>query len=124
MYQILSLDDARVTRTMVQISLKDKNLQVDTVETPEEALDMIAQKRYDLLIVDYMMPSMTGIDFMKNVRQTCDYKTTPFFMLTAEDGEHLKEAAKSLDAKAWINKPFTPQELKSLVYSILEPTQD
>lgn len=123
MFQILSLDDAKVTRTMVKISLKANDRHVDTVEVPETALEMIQQKQYDLLIVDYMMPSMTGLEFIDQVRQLPAYEKTPFIMLTAEDGEHLKIRAKQLNAKAWIDKPFTPQQLKATVSTILNQTK-
>lgn len=120
MYQILSLDDSKVIRTMVKVSLKDALLAVDTVEKPMDALQMIEEKQYDLLIVDYRMPGMTGLDFMEQVRQNPSYAEIPFFMLTAEDGEDLKIRAQSLDAKAWIDKPFTPKQLKKLVFDILQ----
>lgn len=118
--RILTIDDAPVIRSLIQMTLKSNNLEVDVADCADAAKHMALQNHYKLFIVDYMMPEKTGIDFIKSIRKIPEYENTPILMLTAESGEDIKAQAKQLKVSAWINKPFQPQTLLKLVNKIVD----
>jgi two-component system, chemotaxis family, chemotaxis protein CheY len=65
------------------------------------------------------MPVMDGITFLKNVKAHPSYRFTPVIMLTTEAGEDKKQAGRAAGAKAWIVKPFQPQNMLDAVSKLI-----
>lgn len=121
MPRILTVDDSPVIRNLVKITLESNDRwDVDTAESPDEAKRFCMGHQYDLFVVDYMMPGETGIEFIEYIRQCDNYQNTPILMLTSESSSEIKSQAKSLNVRAWINKPFQPQTLIKLVSQFLD----
>ena len=118
--KILIVDDSKMLRDMLVYSLNEGGYEniteaIDGIDGLEQAKNI----QYDLLIVDYNMPNMNGIEMIKAIRKLENYKTIPIFMLTTERSEDLKQEAKSAGATGWITKPFVPEQLLKAVNTVL-----
>ncbi|NPA72866.1 MAG: response regulator [Gammaproteobacteria bacterium] len=120
MLNILILDDARVIRALLKLTLESDGHTVDSAASLSEALLFSEQNQYDLIIADYMLEEgETGLDFLRQLNESDQNSKTPAIMLSAEDGIDSKAQAKALGVKAWIKKPFTPLGMLKLVYAVL-----
>jgi two-component system chemotaxis response regulator CheY len=120
MFRILAVDDQAVTRKLVSMILKSKGCQVEDVESAQLALDRVEEQAYDLIVTDYRMPEMNGIELVKELKKVADTKHIPIIMITAEDSETLKNQAEGAGIDAWMPKPFKPNELLSVVERLLK----
>jgi two-component system chemotaxis response regulator CheY len=119
--KILIVDDSKMLRDMLVYSLNEGGYEniteaIDGIDGLEQAKNI----QYDLLIVDYNMPNMNGIDMIKEVKKLSNYKNIPIFMLTTESSESLKQEAKQSGATGWITKPFVPDQLLKAVNTVLK----
>ena len=112
--KILVIDDASAIRQSVGYTLEDSGYDVIEAVDGNDGLSKLDGSDIDLIICDVNMPNMNGIEFLKNVKQNekySAYKFTPLIMLTTEAGEDMKAQGKELGAKAWMVKPFKPEQL-------------
>jgi len=119
--KILIVDDSKMLRDMLAYALNEGGYEniteaIDGIDGLEQAKNI----QYDLLIVDYNMPNMNGIDMIKEVKKLSNYKNIPIFMLTTESSESLKQEAKQSGATGWITKPFVPDQLLKAVNTVLK----
>jgi two-component system, chemotaxis family, chemotaxis protein CheY len=119
---IMIIDDATAIRQVVELTLKESGY--DTVQASDgnDALSKLNGASIDLIICDVNMPNLNGIGFLealKNDDKYSSYKFTPIIMLTTEAGEDMKNRGKELGAKAWLVKPFKPDQLLSSVEKLL-----
>lgn len=108
---ILVVDDFQNIANVVKTTLELKGYQAITATSGEQALDILANPAYkvDLIVSDYNMPDMNGLELLKKVRSTDEFIGLPFIMLTTEkDTEKMKEA-KRARLNAWIRKPYKLQ---------------
>ena len=89
-------------------------------EDGEEALYLIKQGIYDLVVLDLMLPSLNGLEVLKNIRK--DYIDTPVLILTAKESLDEKMEAFSVGANDYLTKPFYMEELVARIYAILRTT--
>mgnify|MGYP001184382259 CR=1 FL=1 len=117
---ILVVDDDDGIRTLVKRFLNDKSYLVNTASTAEEAQKKTEIVKFDLIILDIMMPGKSGLEFLNENKSFID---TPILLLTAK-GEP-KERVEGLEAGAddYLAKPFEPQELLLRLKNILSKTQ-
>lgn len=121
MIKVLILDDAKVIRALLKLTLESDGIVCNDAETVDEALEYAIQNKYDLLIIDYMLEDgHNGLELVKAIKSQGKNTETPCVMLSAEDGEFCKSNAKDLGVKVWIKKPFTPTGLLKIVYKVLE----
>jgi DNA-binding response OmpR family regulator len=118
MKKVLIADDEEILRMLICDSLEDLELELDTAEDGALALQLIAANRYDLIILDYMMPRLTGIDVLNQMDDAVK-KSTAILMLTAKTQESDKQAAKEAGVQYFIPKPFSPLDLVAAVSEIL-----
>ena len=97
-----------------------KHFEVKCCEDGEEALYLIKQGIYDLVVLDLMLPSLNGLEVLKNIRK--DYIDTPVLILTAKESLDEKMEAFSIGANDYLTKPFYMEELVARVYAILRTT--
>lgn len=97
-----------------------KHFEVKCCEDGEEALYLIKQGIYDLVVLDLMLPSLSGLEVLKNIRK--DYIDTPVLILTAKESLDEKMEAFSIGANDYLTKPFYMEELVARVYAILRTT--
>ena len=111
--RILIVDDMERMRTLVKEQVRALGYSnFEYAENGEKAMQMLIQEAYskpfDLILSDWNMPVMTGLDFLKNVRSNRQFDRVPFLMVTAEaDRESVLSAIKA-GASNYIVKPFTP----------------
>ena len=118
--KLLIVDDSSMLRDMLTYALNEGGYN-DVTEGLDgvDGLSKAKESQHDLLIVDYNMPNMNGIDMIRAIRELGNYKSIPIFMLTTERSEDLKQEAKSAGATGWINKPFVPEQLLKAVNTVL-----
>ena len=93
------------------------HFQCETCDDGEEALFLIKQGIYDLIILDLMLPNLNGLDILKRMRE--NYIETPVIILTAKESLDDKVGAFSIGANDYLTKPFYMEELIARIYAIL-----
>lgn len=99
-------------------TLEDEHYQVDEAADGKEALQCIEENEYDLLILDYMMPMMTGLEVIEKVRETD--KRIKILMLSAKSQQSEQEKVMEAGADFFMAKPFSPVQLLEKVKEILD----
>ena len=87
----------------------------------QDALAKLNGQKIHLMICDVNMPNMDGISFLKALREHPGYKFTPVIMLTTEAGEEKKKEGQAAGARAWVVKPFKPEQLLLAVSKLILP---
>ncbi|MDD3761246.1 MAG: response regulator [Acidithiobacillus sp.] len=119
---ILIVDDSASLRQVVRIALEGAGYEVLEAGDGVQGLAQLqAAARVHLIISDVNMPNMDGITFLKNIKQLPNYKFTPVIMLTTESGDEMKQEGRAAGAKAWVVKPFQPQQLLAAVAKLVLP---
>ncbi len=117
MTKILIVEDEPNMRLGLKDNLEFEGYDVDIAEDGEVGLDKILNQNYDLVIMDVMMPGMSGFDVCKNVRKSG--LATPIILLTAKGEEIDKVLGLELGADDYVTKPFSLRELLARVKAIL-----
>lgn len=117
--KILVVEDNKKLLQTIEKELA-RHFEVECCEDGEEALYLIKQGIYDLVVLDLMLPGLDGIDILKNVRK--DHIDTPILILTAKESLDEKMEAFSIGANDYLTKPFYMEELVARVYAILRTT--
>ena len=117
---VLIVDDYATMLRIVKNLLKQIGFEnVDEASDGGAALQMMKRKKYGLVISDWNMAPVTGIEFLRNVRQDADLKATPFIMVTAESKTENVIEAKNAGVSNYIVKPFSSEILKGKISSVL-----
>lgn len=120
-FSILVVDDQAMTRTMLKGTLKNLGYdQVISAEDGADALDRLSRDPFDLIICDWNMPVIKGIDVLRRVRADERTKKIPFIMLTAEANIECVKAAVAAGVTDYIAKPFTSEVLAKKVHHVLK----
>jgi two-component system phosphate regulon response regulator OmpR len=113
---LLVVDDDRRIRDLLSRFLLAEGYRVTTADTAADARAKLDGLRFDLLILDVMMPGETGFDFARDLRASSN---VPIIMLTARDESKSRIEGLSLGADDYVSKPFEPRELSLRVANIL-----
>jgi two-component system chemotaxis response regulator CheY len=120
---ILVVDDTEAIRMSVGFTLQEEGYEIVEAKNGQEALEKLkGANKFDLILCDVNMPVMDGIEFLRKLKTDESYtsfKFTPIIMLTTESGEDKKNEGKELGAKAWIVKPFKPDQLIKAVKTLI-----
>ncbi len=119
--QILVIDDSPSLREVVSIALKTAGYQVIEAGDGRDALSRLDGTRIHLMICDVNMPVMDGISFVRHVKQLASYRFVPIIMLTTESRESRKLEGQLAGAKAWVVKPFRPEQMLQAVAKLVLP---
>ena len=122
MNEILIADDEPNQIELMKFNLEKNGFLVKTAYNGEEALDMIYEKKPNVLIADWMMPKMSGIELCRILRSNKDTKLLPIIMLSARSEEADKSLGLDTGADDYISKPFSPMELVSRVKALIRRT--
>lgn len=117
--KILVVEDNKKLLETIEKELL-KHFEVNCCEDGEEALYLIKQGIYDLVVLDLMLPSLGGIDILKKIRS--NHIDTPVLVLTAKESLDEKVEAFSIGANDYLTKPFYMEELVARIYAILRTT--
>lgn len=115
---ILFVDDSASMRQVVSMALKSAGYDVIEAVDGKDALGKLNGAKIHLMITDLNMPNMDGITLIKEVKQLASHKFMPIVMLTTESQEEKKKQGQEAGAKAWIVKPFRPEQLLSVVEKV------
>ena len=122
MIEILIADDEPNQIELMKFNLEKNGFLVKTAYNGEKALDMIYEKKPNILIADWMMPKMSGIELCRILRSNKDTKLLPIIMLSARSEEADKSLGLDTGADDYISKPFSPMELVSRVKALIRRT--
>lgn len=115
---VLIVDDYKtMLRVMRNLLIQIGFLEIDEASDGTMALSMIGQKKYDLIISDWNMEPMSGLDLLKAVRASSN--NVPFIMITAESKTENIIAAKAAGVNNYIVKPFNADTLKSKITAVM-----
>ena len=119
MAKILVAEDDSDLRLLVSLKLESSGHQVVSVEDGSSAARQCSAMRPDLVILDLMMPGMSGLEVCRYIRASDDIATTPVILLTARAQAADIEAGKAAGVDEYLTKPFSPRELAVRVASLL-----
>ncbi len=121
---LLAVDDLPQMRDMLRVMLKKNGyVNLNIAESGKQALKHIAQKPIDLVITDWNMPEMNGLDLTKWVRANAQYGNMPILMVTTRGNKEDVIEAMKVRVNNYIVKPFTAQGLKEKIDAILKTVE-
>ena len=121
--KILVVEDEADIRKLITYHLSQERFRVLEAENGEDALDLVQQEPPRLIVLDLMLPNLSGLDFCKIIRQNPETAKTPILMLTAKAGEADRVVGLELGADDYITKPFSPREMVARVKAVLRRTE-
>ncbi len=125
--RVLIVEDEDAIREMLGYALVKEGFQFDEAADVEQARALIARQKPDLILMDWMLPGMSGVDYARRVRNDPQTRDIPIIMITARSDEADKVRGLDTGADDYLTKPFSTRELLARVRAILrrstpEPT--
>lgn len=120
--RVLIVDDSSVMRKIVDRSLRQAGLEIKEVieaSNGAEALARVQETRVDLILSDINMPTMDGLELVRQLQALDNAKGVPIVMITTEAGESHVVQALSSGARGYIRKPFSPDQIKERLIPLL-----
>lgn len=117
--KVLVVDDEKLIVKGIRFSLEQDGMEVDCAYDGEEALTMIKNKEYDIILLDVMLPKLTGFEVCQQVRE---FSSVPIVMLTAKGEDMDKILGLEYGADDYITKPFNILEVKARIKAIIRRT--
>ncbi len=117
---ILVVDDNEMNRDMLYRRLKRQNYGVIVAEDGEQALSMVKEQSFDLILLDIMMPNISGYDVLERLKADDETKHIPIIMISAVDDLDSVVRCIELGAEDYLFKPFNPVLLKARVGASLQ----
>ena len=118
--KILIIDDSqlmRVAMTKIFAHLGFEN--TDDVDGGKNALEKMGTEQYQLIMLDWIMPGMTGLEFLKAAKEIENYKEVPIIVASAENVEENIAEAKKAGAAEYLIKPYSPETLQEKLEIVL-----
>ncbi len=115
MASILVVDDSVSLRHMLKEILAQEGHRVSEASDGENALQIVQDDKFDLVLTDVNMPVIDGIELCRELRQMENFRFTPILMITTEATDDMKRSGKMAGATGWLVKPFDPNKLLSTV---------
>ena len=117
--KILVIEDEPDIRKLVQYNLTQEHFNVVEAEDGEQALSLLQREKPNLVILDLMLPGLSGLELCKLLQQRSDTSRLPILMLTAKAGETDRIVGLEMGADDYLAKPFSPREMVARVRAIL-----
>ncbi|MEK6748620.1 MAG: response regulator [Pseudomonadota bacterium] len=119
--KILIVDDSASLRQVVNIALSGAGYQVVEACDGRDGLTKAGAESFNLIVSDVNMPNMDGLTFVTEVKKLSQYKFIPVIMLTTESQNDTIAKGKEAGVKAWMVKPFKPDQMLDAVSKLLPP---
>jgi len=121
MKNVLIVEDSKAIRSMMRIILEETGGYF-FVEASNgfEALKSLPTREFDLIITDINMPDINGLELISYVKSNPTYRNIPFIIVSTEKSEEDQKRGMALGAAGYVVKPFSKQELRDVVVSVLE----
>ncbi|VAW80136.1 Phosphate regulon transcriptional regulatory protein PhoB (SphR) [hydrothermal vent metagenome] len=123
MKRILVVEDEPAIREMLGFSLTKAGFRFEEAVDAEQALLAIAASPPDLVLLDWMLPGMSGVDLARRLRREELTAALPIIMLTARSEENDRVRGLETGADDYVSKPFSPRELIARIHAVLRRTQ-
>ncbi|MGD2127651.1 MAG: phosphate regulon transcriptional regulator PhoB [Lysobacterales bacterium] len=120
--RVLVVDDESAIRDMIRFALEKANLDVQTAGDAHEALIRINESRPDIILMDWMMPGVSGLELTRRLRKDSYTEDIPIIMLTARVTEDDKVAGLEAGTDDYVIKPFSPRELLARIRAVMRRT--
>ncbi len=111
MTKVLAVDDYEEILNIIETKLSRNGYEVRTLADSTAAMDVIREFRPDLILLDIMMPKITGFDLCDSIKSDPDLKDIKVIFLTAKDMDFTRKKAEEVGADGFMSKPFSPKEL-------------
>ena len=111
MLQILVVDDSAVSRKLAELAFLGRPYVVHFAEDGRQALDQLEKKRPDIVVTDWMMPDLSGLDLCKRIRSRPGLRDTYVILLSSNSTEEQKAAGFAAGADGYLTKPLQAHEL-------------
>ncbi|MHA1573655.1 MAG: response regulator transcription factor [Alphaproteobacteria bacterium] len=121
--RILIVDDEPLTLDLIRLTLTTDGFHVVAAPSGKDALRLIAEQSFDLLVLDMMMPELTGFDVLRRLRST-KTNSPPVIMLSAVDTSDAKQTSEELGAIGYLRKPISRGSLLDAVSAALDTSTD
>ena len=118
--RVLVVDDEKLIVKGIRFSLEQDDMQVDCAYDGEEALQLAKKNEYDIILLDVMLPKLTGFEVCQSIRE---FSSVPIIMLTAKSEDIDKILGLEYGADDYITKPFNILEVKARIKAILRRVQ-
>ncbi len=116
---ILIVEDESAIREMIRMLLERAEFSITEVDNAQQAIYQLAEQRPDLIILDWMLPDIAGIELLHRLKKDNQYQDIPIIMLTARGAEEDKVRGLNAGADDYITKPFSPKELMARIHAVL-----
>ncbi|MCB0339350.1 MAG: sigma-54-dependent Fis family transcriptional regulator [Bdellovibrionales bacterium] len=121
MDRILLIEDAKNLRDVLSTVLENEGYAVDAFETAEKGIQALGTNSYSLVLSDFKLPGMNGLDLLKGTRES--HPIVPFLIMTAFGSIEVAVEAMKLGANDFISKPFEPKDLCAMVREVIDHKQ-
>ena len=118
--RVLVVDDEKLIVKGIRFSLEQDNMEVDCAYDGEEALEKLRANEYDMVLLDIMLPKLTGLEVCQQLRE---FSNVPVIMLTAKGDDMDKIMGLEYGADDYITKPFNILEVKARIKAIIRRTK-
>jgi two-component system phosphate regulon response regulator PhoB len=122
MTKLLLVEDERPVRDMLKFALAEDAYDIVEAADASEGLAILKDQRPDLILLDWMLPGMSGVDFARRLRRDAASRDIPIILLTARSGEDDKVRGLQ-EADDYITKPFSTRELRARIRAVLRRLQ-
>ena len=117
--KVLVVDDEKLIVKGIRFSLEQDNMEVDCAYDGEEALEKVRNNQYDIILLDIMLPKLSGLEVCQQIRE---FSNVPIIMLTAKGDDMDKILGLEYGADDYITKPFNILEVKARIKAIMRRT--
>lgn len=121
--RVLVVDDEVHIVHVVAIKLRNNGYEVISADNGAEAFDLACREKPDIIVTDYQMPVMSGLDLVDKLRHCDDTQDIPVIMLTARSFAISKEQQEEFRISSCLSKPFSPKELLGNIEDVLYQKQ-
>lgn len=121
---ILVVDDESDIRELLKYNLEQEGFSVETKEDGEKAFEYLTKSRVDLILLDLMLPGLSGLEICKRIKRDEKLEGIPIIMLTAKSTETDVIVGLELGADDYITKPFSPKEVVARIRAILRRLEE
>jgi len=124
MTKILIVDDSDVIRAELQGILANGGYSVTAAASGTDGLSAaINQGPFDLIITDYNMPGLNGVEMCQKIREDARYSQTPILVLTTESSTELRKKGQEIGVRAWLVKPINADVISKVLVKLFSATQ-
>ncbi len=123
MFEVLLVEDDQAIREMLQVYLQGKNYKVKAAESGGVAFEILAEKNPDLMVLDWMLPDISGPEIIRQIRKDKIQREIPILMLTARAEEMDKVKGLEVGADDYMTKPVSLKELDARIKALIRRSQ-